>query len=86
MDDTHPDISSEMRRRLMQLPGETRILMGSRMFDACRDMAIASFPDNLSESEIKAAILIRFYGKDLEEKWLKEILGMIRKKEIDKRE
>ena len=86
MDDTHPDISSEMRRRLMQLPGETRMLMGSRMFDSCRDMVLASLPDNLSESEIKVAILIRFYGHDLEEKWLNEILEMIRKKGTGKRE
>lgn len=49
MDDTPQEIADLVRDRLLAGSGEERVLMGSRMFDAARDIALASFPSPASE-------------------------------------
>lgn len=78
MDDTHPIIKAELNRRLMSHSGEARLIMGSRMFDTCRDMVLASMPKHLSNSEIKAALFLRFYGDEFDAKELASILDYFR--------
>jgi hypothetical protein len=58
---------------LLRLPGEKRFIMGALMFDAAREMVIASFPEGLSASEIKINLLQRFYAADLDQRQLNEI-------------
>ncbi len=66
MNDTSKEITDRMRELLMSHSGAERVLMGSRMFDAARDMVIASFPPGLSEIEIKARLCERMYGKEVD--------------------
>lgn len=66
MNDTDPQIAELVRRRLLERSGPERILMGSRMFDAAKAMVLASFPEGLSEIEIKARLCERLYGDEID--------------------
>ena len=67
MDDTHPVVKSEYQRRLMQESGEQRMMMGSRMFDACREIVVASLRKGLSDAEFRKALFLKFYGNEFDE-------------------
>ena len=65
MTDTSPEIAELVRQRLMTRSNEERFLMGVRMFDAARDMALASLPAGLSSEELKRQLFQRLYGQKL---------------------
>ena len=66
MNDTTPEVEEIFRARLLARSGVERVVMGSRMFDVARRIAIASFPPGLSELEIRARLCERFYGKEVD--------------------
>jgi len=66
MNDTDPKIAELVRRRLLERPGAERILMGSQMFCLAKAMVLASFPEGLSEIEIKRRLCQRFYGNEVD--------------------
>ena len=66
MNDTDPQIAELVRRRLLERSGPDRILMGSRMFDVAKTIVLASFPEGLTEIEIKARLCERFYGDEVD--------------------
>lgn len=76
MKDTSPEIEALVEQRLLALSGEERVIMACRMFDAAREMILASFPPGLSEIEIKVRLCERLYGDEVDvkafEKWLRE--------------
>ena len=41
MNDTAPNIAAIVRERLLSRPGAERVVMGSRMFDVARTIALA---------------------------------------------
>lgn len=63
--DTSPEIAELVRSRLMARTGEERFVMGARMFDAAREMIIASFPADLSPREYRERLFQRTYGHPL---------------------
>lgn len=65
MSDTAPEITAIVRTRLMECSGAERFLMGARMFEAAREMVLASFPPELSDAERKRRLYERFYGEAL---------------------
>jgi hypothetical protein len=65
MADTSPEIAELVRQRLMARSSEERFLMGIRIFDASRDMALASLPAGLSPEESKRQLFQRLYGQAL---------------------
>ncbi|MGB8353398.1 MAG: hypothetical protein WCD79_05885 [Chthoniobacteraceae bacterium] len=65
MTDTPPEIAEMIRARLMALSGAERFMMGVRMFDAARGMALASLPPGLPEVERKRMLFERIYGYPL---------------------
>ena len=65
MIDTSPEIAELVRQKLMARSGEERFLMSVRMFDAARDMALASLPDGLSPEELKRQLFRRLYGQPM---------------------
>lgn len=73
MNDTTTDMETVYQARLMALSGETRFLMGARMYEAAREMVLSSLPQGMTVKEIRLAILERFYGNDLDEARLREI-------------
>ena len=64
--DTPSGIAGLVRERLMARSGAERVLMGSRMFDAARAIALASFPPGLSEIETRAKLCERLYGEEVD--------------------
>jgi hypothetical protein len=65
MTDTSPEITELVRQKLMAKSSEERFLMGVRMFDAARDMALASLPAGLSPEELKRQLFQRLYGQPM---------------------
>jgi len=65
MNDTTPKIAAIVRERLLSRPGAERVVMGSRMFDVARTIALASFPSDLSEIETKRRLCERLYGNEV---------------------
>ena len=65
MNDTAPNIAAIVRERLLSRPGAERVVMGSRMFDVARTIALASFPPGLSEIETKRRLCERLYGNEI---------------------
>jgi len=66
MNDTDPRIRELVRRRLLERSGAERVLMGSRMFDVAKAMMLASFPEGLTDIEIKARLCERLYGDEVD--------------------
>ena len=62
MDDTAPEVREMMSAMLMRRSGEERFIMGALMFDAAREMVIASLPPDLPPSELKRRLFERMYG------------------------
>ncbi len=77
--DTPPEIADLVREKLMSLTCAERVAMGSRMFDAARAIAMASFPPDLSEIEIKARLCERMYGDEVDQAGFVAHLRAIRK-------
>jgi len=69
MDDRPLDKSPEAHElyqfMLMQLTGEERLIRASRMFEAAREMILASFPKDLSAAEVRRRLYERLYGEPL---------------------
>jgi hypothetical protein len=62
MNDTSPEIEKMLRRMMMQRSGEERFVMGALMFDAARELIIASLPQDLPPLELKRRLFERIYG------------------------
>ena len=65
MTDTTPAVAGLVRSRMMARSGAERFVMGARMFEAAREMVLASFPPDLTESELKRRLYERIYGEPL---------------------
>ncbi len=65
MNDTSPEVAELVRQKLMARSGEERFLLGARMFDAARDMVLASLPAGLSPEELKWQLFQRIYDQPL---------------------
>ncbi len=63
--DTPPEIAAMVHERLMAHTGAERFEMGCRMFEAAREMVLASLPADLSESARRRLLFERFYGEAL---------------------
>jgi hypothetical protein len=63
MNDTSPAVASLVRQKLMERTGQERFLMGIRMFDLARRMALASLPKDLPELELRRQLFQRVYGQ-----------------------
>ena len=85
MNDTSPEIAEMMRERLMALSGAERMEMASSMFDAAREMILASFPPGLSETETLISLCERLYGDEVNQKGFAEHLRS-REKGVSKKE
>jgi hypothetical protein len=65
MNDTSLEVERIVREMAMARSGEERLLMGAAMFDAARDMVMASLPENLPPVEFKLRLFERLYGFSL---------------------
>jgi hypothetical protein len=63
MTDTSPEIAEIVRQKLMTRTGAERFVMGARMFEAARQMMLASLPTGLSPDELKRQLFQRMYNQ-----------------------
>jgi hypothetical protein len=66
VNDTSPEIEEMVREMMMKRSGEERFVMGALMFDAARELVIASLPQNLPPQEFKRRLFERIYSFPLE--------------------
>jgi hypothetical protein len=66
MNDTPPEVEEMVREMMMRRSGEERFVMGALMFDAAREIIIASLPRDLPPQEFKRRLFERIYGFPLE--------------------
>jgi len=64
MNDTSPEIAAKMRELWMALPPGERLVRGALMFDAAREMILASMPKDLPPAEFKRLLYFRIYGRE----------------------
>ena len=62
MTDTTPEITEMVRQKLMAHSNEDRLRMGVWMFEAARQMILASLPKDLSGLELRRQFYERVYG------------------------
>lgn len=65
MTDTSPTTAARMNELWMALPPSERLVCGALMFDAAREMILASFPAGLSSEETHRRLYQRVYGREL---------------------
>jgi len=65
MNDTSPEIELRMREMIMARSNEERFVMGALMFDAARDIILASLPGDLPDAELRTRLFERVYGVPL---------------------
>ena len=66
MNDTPPEIEKKVHEMMMARSGAERLIMGALMFDAARQVVLASLPSDLPEEELKRRLFERIYGEPLE--------------------
>ena len=80
MNDTPPEIERRYREMLLQRSGEERLQMGCSMFTFARELVVASVlakTPNVSPSELRHAIFLRFYGDDFDPETREKILRVL---------
>jgi hypothetical protein len=65
MTDTPPEIAEIVRGKIMARSAEERFIMGTRSFEAAREMILASLPAGLTPDELKRQLFQRLYGQPL---------------------
>ncbi len=63
MNDTPPHIEKMVREGLLARSNEERFIMGAWVFDAARELILASFPPDLPPDELKRRLYERVYGE-----------------------
>lgn len=63
--DTSPEVQELYQTLLMRLSNEERFIRGALMFDAAREMVLASLPKDLPPDELLCRLYERFYGEPL---------------------
>lgn len=66
MNDTPPEVEELVRKMMLARSDEERFVMGALMFDAARELVIASLPRNLPPTEFKHRLFERIYRVPLE--------------------
>lgn len=66
MHDTPPEVAALYRAMLMRKTPEERLRMGDDMLACARAFVLASLPPDLSGSEKRAQLFLRFYGQDFD--------------------
>jgi len=66
MNDTSPEIEKKVYEMMMARSGAERLIMGASMFDAARQIVLASLPKDLPEEELKRRLFERIYGAPME--------------------
>jgi hypothetical protein len=62
MTDTPPEIEQMVRKMIMERSNEERFMMGVSMFEAAREMILASIPSDLPKADRRVRFFQRVYA------------------------
>jgi len=77
MNDTSPVIQNKLNEIYRNKSGEEKLLIALKMFETARDIVLSSLPENLSDTQIRKELFLRFYGNDFNESLKEEILNRL---------
>ena len=63
MNDTSREFELMVAKRYAAMPPAERVLIAAEMFDTARQLALASFPADLSPGDVRQQLCRRFYGE-----------------------
>ena len=73
MKDTPETVERMVIEKMRLLTGQERLRMGASMFDAAKELVIASLAE-CDQGEVRRRVFLRFYGKEFIGKKREEIL------------
>lgn len=76
--DTPPPLRKRFREMMLARSPAERMRMCSEMFDSARAIVLASLPAGMPEGERRAALFLRFYSRDFDEKEQARVLAALR--------
>ena len=79
MNDTDPDTVRRYREMLMRLTPERRLRMVSDMWDAAKELSLATI-DARTEPEIRVALFLRRYGHEFGASERERIVAYLRRR------
>jgi len=77
MDDTHPHIAKKYHELMLQKSGGERLQMGCSLFDTAKTLVLSSIRarnPNITPSEERKEIFLRFYRNDFTLERLEKII------------
>ncbi len=74
MTDTTPEMAQRYHEMLFARSPAERFVMGARMFETARAMALASFPPDLPADELRRRLFARLYGDTMPRRLVPEPL------------
>ena len=80
MNDTTPEVEALFRSMLLQRSGEERLRMACSMFDTAKALASASIREtqpDISDTDLRRALFLRFYGHEFSPAQRDRILAAI---------
>jgi hypothetical protein len=75
MNDTTPEIENKLNQIYLSKSGEEKLLIALQMFETAKKIVISSMPKNLSDSDFRRELFLRFYGDDFSKKERENILS-----------
>jgi hypothetical protein len=78
MNDTTFEIENKIKHYYLSKSGEEKLLIALKMFETARDIVLSSLPKNLSESELRKDLFLRFYGSEFDEHTKEKILDRLK--------
>ena len=79
MKDTLKETEIVEKKLWSEKSGAKKIEMASQMFDASREIVLASLPKGLSNKEKRVKLFLRFYKDDFDNKRLESIIKYLEK-------
>lgn len=79
MKDTLKETEIIEKKLWSEKSGVNKIEMASLMFDAAREIVLASLPKGLSKKEKRVKLFLRFYKADFDNKRLESIIKYLEK-------
>ena len=80
MNDTHPEVAAHFRDLMKARSNEQRLLMGCSMYDTARQIvgsAICSQHPDITATQMRKEIFIRFYGLEFSRTDTAKILSVL---------
>lgn len=75
MNDTTPEIENKLTQLYQNKSGEEKLLLALGMFESAREIVTSSISKNLSDSDFRRELFLRFYGNDFNKKERENILS-----------